>query len=291
MMMKAIFKNLADTLGIDTHKVLFGFFETNACSVLKKKYNQSDPVLKALVEKEDERYHYGDTEITERATECVLKSFTLDRIAFIKKSGTFNNDHLLADLGDSNGIFLKSCGREGLSVNISDPAVLSLKMRGMQTVKAHIEHLPFKENSIHTILLFETLEHVPNPISLLNEIGRVCSHDLILSIPHVEKTKIHRYNYDPGRPIYQHHIFEFDRNDFGSVISHTPFVIRDEETVSVLDEKRTLIDRFVFYFWNHAVEKDVFCGCFKKFYICKLSKKAESNSRTENKKPRNAGGI
>ena len=93
--------------------------------------------------------------------------------------------------------FFEAAQKDGVSVNISDPAVKSLHGRGMETVMADIEFLPFKDNSIHTIFLFETLEHVPNPITLLDEISRVCSDTLIVSIPFVEKTKIHPYNYDP----------------------------------------------------------------------------------------------
>jgi SAM-dependent methyltransferase len=271
---KSMIKYLAEMLGINTHDMLFRFFERNAGSVLEKKISQSDAAMKRLVQSEDERYHYGDTEVSEKAMEEVLASFTLDRIAFIRKHSTFGKDHVISDLGDSNGIFLRSSGRNGVSVNISDPAVLSLHMRGMETLKAHIEHLPFRDNSIHTLFLFETLEHVPNPISLLNEIGRVCSNDLILSIPFVEKTKINPHNYDPSRPIYQHHIFEFNQNDFASVISHTPFVLKAEEVAIVMDEKRSVLDRLVFYLWHHFVEQDTFCGCFKRFYICKLSKKS-----------------
>ena len=84
-------------------------------------------------------------------------SFTIDRIAFIRENALLKNNDIIADLGDSNGIFLRSCQKDGVSVNISDPAVKSLHGRGMETVMADIEFLPFKDNSIHTIFLFETL--------------------------------------------------------------------------------------------------------------------------------------
>ena len=278
-MMKSAVKSLAGRLGINTHDILFLIFERNAASVLERKLSKSDAATRDLVRSEDERYHYGDTEVTERAMETVLASFTLDRIAFIKKHTVFGKNQVVADLGDSNGIFLRSCGRDGMSVNISDPAVVALHDKGMEAVKAHIEHLPFRDNSIHTVFLFETLEHVPNPVLLLNEIGRVCSGDLILSIPYVEKTNVHPYNYDPSRPIYQHHIFEFDKKDFASLITHTPFFIMAEEVVAVMDERRTIRDRLVFYLWHRFIEQDTFCGCFKRFYICRLSKKPAGPAR------------
>ena len=80
-------------------------------------------------------------------------------------------------------------------------------------MKADIEHLPFKSGSIDTIFLFETLEHVPNPIRLLTEIERVVTRSVILSVPYVSETVVHSTNYDPTRPQYQQHIFEFSPAD------------------------------------------------------------------------------
>jgi hypothetical protein len=274
-MIKACATLITKKMGIDTHKILFDIFERNAKKVLENKYSHIDVTTKNLLQSENERSHYGDIDIKERASEYVLTSFTLDRIEFIKKHAIFDNNDILADLGDSNGIFLRSCQRDGISVNISDPAVIALHARGIETVKAHIEYLPFKDNSIHTFFLFETLEHVSNPITLLNEIGRVCSDSLIMSIPFVEKTKIHSYNYDPSRPIYQHHIFEFNRDDFLTIITHTHFSLESDIVAVVLDEKMTFFDWLIFFLWDHCVEHDTFCGCFKKFYICKLSKKSD----------------
>jgi SAM-dependent methyltransferase len=271
-MMTTRIKSLAKRLGFDTHKILFGIFQRNAAAVLARKYSTCDTDTKELIASENERYHYGDTEITEAASEAVLASFTLDRIQFIKEFLSPAQDYLLADLGDSNGIFLRSCGQSGISVNISDAAVRSLHEKGMETIKANIESIPFKDNSISTVFLFETLEHVPNPVSLLNEIGRICSDSLILSIPYVEVTRIHPYNYDPSWPIYQHHIFEFNKADFSSIMSYTPFTLEAERIAVVLDERVSIAERFIFFLWNLFVEKDTFCGCFKKFYIYKLKK-------------------
>lgn len=276
-MIKSYVKLLTQRLGINTHKILFEIFERNAQKVLEIKYSSIDAATKKLLQAENERFHYGDAIITEKASEYVLTSFTIDRIAFIRENALLKNNDIIADLGDSNGIFLRSCQKDGVSVNISDPAVKSLHGRGMETVMADIEFLPFKDNSIHTIFLFETLEHLPNPITLLDEISRVCSDTLIVSIPFVEKTKIHPYNYDPTRPIYQHHIFEFNRDDFLTIITHTPFILKSEKVATVLDGRLSLFDRLVFFFWDHIVEHDTFCGCFKKFYLCKLIKSSKIN--------------
>jgi SAM-dependent methyltransferase len=177
---------------------------------------------------------------------------------------------IMADLGDTNGIFLRSRGRDGISINVSDPAVRSLRGRGMQVLKADIEHLPFRDGSIGVILLFETLEHLPNPIRVLNELGRICSGSLVLSIPSVSTTRIHPSGYDPSRPLPQHHIFEFSAEDFRAILSHTPFELRRDTTVGVLGGTGRILDRIIIRLWSRFREKDMFCGCFLRFYICHL---------------------
>lgn len=49
-------------------------------------------------------------------------------------------------------------------------------------VRASADRLPFADNSVDTALLFEVLEHIPDPGSSLREIARVASR-LILSVP------------------------------------------------------------------------------------------------------------
>jgi 2-polyprenyl-3-methyl-5-hydroxy-6-metoxy-1,4-benzoquinol methylase len=261
------------------HRFLFYFFTRNAQQILDRKCAATDDLTRTLVMQEDERGHYGDMEISEKASEYVLKSFTIDRIDFIKRNTSDNLGDTVIDLGDSNGIFLRSISREGISVNISGPAVESLQRRGMVAVKADIEHLPFKTGSIRTVFLFETLEHVPNPIALLREIDRICSDSAIISIPYVTTTNILPHNYDPGRPIFQHHIFEFTPQDFSTIVSHTHFSISAEKIATVLDGKSGILDRIIFFFWATFCEKDMFCGCFKQFYICKLNKTNIGRSR------------
>lgn len=262
-------------LGINTHRILLSIFQRNAKNVLKNKCSKIDTATKELILNEDERYHYGDLEITEKASEYVISSFTIDRIKFIRENTPPGIEGLVADLGDTNGIFLRSCQRDGISVNMSDPVVVSLQKREMITVKANIAYLPFRDNSIHTCYLFQTLEHVQNPIALLHEIGRVCSNNLIVSIPFVEKTKIYSHHYNP------YHIFEFNHDDFLKITTHTPFSLESETIAVVLDEKRTIFDRIVFFVWDLLVEHDTFCGCHKKFYICKLKKnKFDKNEQT-----------
>lgn len=270
-MKRGLLKKILELFGYNPHQFLFRILERNARGIYEEKLISLDDRTRALVEQEDERHHLGDMVLDETGSQYVVRSFTIDRIRFLRECGA-ENAGTVTDLGDSNGIFLRSLNRDGISVNISDPAVRSLKSRTMGVVKADVERLPFKSGTISTVVLFETLEHVPNPILLLSEIERVCSSSVILSIPYVSRTHIHPFNYDPALPLFQHHIFEFSPHDFKKIVSHAGFTIQSERIATVLGIHNTLLESLVFFLWKRFIEPDTYCGCFLQFYMCHLKK-------------------
>lgn len=230
-----------------------------------------------LLEKEDFSEHYGDQAVSDVGLENVIEGFVIDRINFIEDIiGSDIESDSFADFGDSSGIFLKSLGKSGLSLNISKEALINIRKKGLEGVRAHVEAIPFKEGSIDHILFFEILEHLPNPIEGLTELNRVCNKSVILSIPYVKVTNINRPNYDPGRPKYQHHIFEFSDEDFRKVAAHAGFRVANARTVMMFDDGGTnLFHRLIFTLWYCFRERDLFCGCFNKFTIYQLVKSVE----------------
>ena len=229
---------------------------------------------KDIFEGEDMSAHFADQEITDIGLQRVTMSFIIARINFIEK--VLNEDEIatgtFVDLGDSSGIFLKALGKQGVSVNIAEEALVNIKAKGIEGIRANIGKLPFKDNSVDHVLLFETLEHLPNPIATLQEICRICRKSLFISIPYVSQTNIHQFNYDPTRPIHEHHIFEFNDDDFRKVVSHTGFEVNGAEAAEVLDCGRNLKELLLFTHWRLFYEKDLLFGCFKKFALYHLVK-------------------
>ena len=251
-------------------RLLAKVLERNARQIMEAKLSGLDPDTRALVIREDERSHFQDVDLPDAGLQHLVRSFTIDRIRFIQDTLPEGVRGPVVDLGDTNGIFLRFLKQGGIGVNISDPAVRSLHGRGMDAVKADIEFLPFKDRSIEVVLLFETLEHLPNPIRALGEIGRVCSRSLILSIPYVSLTTIHDARYDPARPATQEHIFEFSVPDLKQILTHTPFEIRRDGISTVLGGAGGIPDRIAIALWSVFRERDMFLGCFRRFYLCHL---------------------
>ncbi|HVN73478.1 MAG TPA: class I SAM-dependent methyltransferase [Methanoregula sp.] len=254
-------------------KYLHAILEKNARRNLEGKISGLTPQQRAMLDQEDEQVHYVDYVLEEKALHYLVQSETIDRIQFINENTIIGSGSRITDLGDSNGIFIRVMGKDGISVNISDPTVKALHTRGLDTVKADIQYLPFKTNSLDVVFLFQTLEHVPNPILMLQEIARVCRGSLILSIPYVSKTHIHPFYYNPDKPLHQQHIFEFSPEDFSRVITHTPFTLKSDRITTVLDTGGSPLERLTYFLWRHTRERDTLCGCFRKFYLCCLVKR------------------
>ena len=271
--MTLIRKILQNITWLHPQKYLHKILEKNAKRNLESKLSLLKADQRALLDQEDEQSHYVDYVLEEKALQYLVQSETIDRIQFIQENVSGSGDNLITDLGDSNGIFLKMMGKNGISVNISDPTVKALHNKGLDVIKADIQFLPFRTNSLDTVFLFQTLEHVPNPILMLQEIARICRGSLILSIPYVSTTNIHPFYYNPDKPLHQQHIFEFNPQDFSGVITHTPFTLKSSIITTVLDNGGGPGERITYYLWRHFFERDTFCGCFKKFYLCCLVKK------------------
>ena len=279
--MKRVVKRILERAGIQPEQFLFSIRKENAVKIRDEKLEKLDAATRDLILAEDECHHFGDLIIHDLGLQYVIQSFTIDRINFIRDTIGETLDLRVADLGDSNGIFIRAIGKDGISVNISDPALTSLRAQGLTVVKADIESLPLKSGSIDTIFLFETLEHVPNPITLIKEIERVVSRSLILSVPYVSETVVHSKNYDPTRPQYQHHIFEFCPDDLKKIVTHSNFKVKDERIATVLDDGRSLRERIIFSIWRRFFERDCYWGCFKQFYMCHLEKNNSTASNSD----------
>lgn len=235
---------------------------------------------------EDMAEHFAHIYLEEIASQNVVKGFIIDRIQFIQqvlgKQRIF--DETFVDIGDPDGIFIKALGKSGYSANISEIGVRNIYRKGTEAIRCDAERLPLKDNAIDNILFFEIFEHLPNPIEGLKELHRVSRKSVILSIPYVSKTTIHRFNYHPDWPIYEHHIFEFNHEDFEKIVSHAGFSVGYHTVAEVLNPVTTK-ERFAFILWDlihyfrkdpeyQTIHRDLYMGCFRKFSIYYLIKNA-----------------
>jgi SAM-dependent methyltransferase len=219
-------------LGIRTAKrVLRGSLPPDIVAELIENKVATEPHLQGLYEEmtdEQARLHFGaeeplESEHLRRSVRYfhawrlhVLRERTGDRLAQAR----------MLDVGDTDGLILKHLGKDGLGFNLAPAAVANIRANGVDAQLGDGQELPFEVGSFDYVLCFETLEHVESPAQLLGQLARVCAPDgrVFVSIPWVPRTYIHAR--DPSIPRGYAHIFEFARDDFAALVSHTPLEIR-----------------------------------------------------------------
>ncbi|HMA05807.1 MAG TPA: class I SAM-dependent methyltransferase [Methanomicrobiales archaeon] len=284
-------RELARSLGIDYR----GFFEEvqrrNAERILqKKKAVFPDPELLAGYQFER---HFAHERHSSAADQAIIESSILSRIVFLEScfSREELRDDRFIDLGDSSGIFLHALRQPGTSLNISLEAATQCREKGLEAVRADISSLPFRPGAFDHVIMFQTLEHMPDPIRTLRNLSELSAKSLTLSVPTVSRTTVHRRGYHPGWRDYEHHIFEFSDGDLEKVITHTGLRLDRLDHAVLLDgHEGGPVDRLAMWSLGrmmaspsrnpeyHEVAQDLFWGTFKRFTLLHLRKEPGSGT-------------
>ena len=274
-----IFKFVFDgLLKLDVRSRLAQIRERSSERILLRKLRTSR--YAQIFDQEDLSRHYGDQALDDPGLQNVTQTFILERLQFIEDC--LGREEIAAskfmDVGDSSGIFLRAFGKNRVSVNISEAALRNIRGKNLEVIKGNIESLPLRDRSVDYVLCFEVIEHTPNPILALQELERVSSKSVFVSLPHVSKTTIYPYGYDSTRPPWECHIFEASHRDFLSLLSHTGLELQSWKIVEVLTP-RGLYEKMAFGLWKWFFSRDLFYGVLKRFAVYHLTKGSSHRSR------------
>jgi SAM-dependent methyltransferase len=220
---------------------------------------------------EHARIHFGKDEIVDvedlRRGLRYFHAWRVNRLRELIGARLDSADFL--DVGDTDGLILKHLGRPGLGFNLSPAAVANIEANGIEARLGDGQELPFEDASFDYVICFETLEHVPSPARLLEELARVVRPDgrVFVSIPWVPRTYVHARDFrvDAGYG----HAFELSRADFESLLTHTPLKIESEDVCELLGPPRTLEQRaFLVAQRGHIV-----AGSFRRFQFFELARR------------------
>lgn len=146
------------------------------------------------------------------------------------------------DVGDSDGLMLRALGKSGTAVNTLPGAIEHIRANGVEAVLGRGESLPFEDSSFDHVLCFQTLEHVEDPYALIVELGRVARQRVFVSIPGVLRT--HVVPRDPTALRGTEHCFEFDREDFIALTTHSPLEVVWDDVCRLLGRTRSPLERY-----------------------------------------------
>ena len=149
-------------------------------------------------------------------------SFYNQRYDFVKKHIT---DHAkILEIGDVNGFNIEHFGNDqSLSANFvdfSDNIKNRFKVMNVNNGVATDETFEYG-------MMFETLEHLHNPILVLNQMLDICKNGVFVSVPYVRKTVV-KLNLDGG------HVFEFSPEDYKKIFDHYGITVVDYTVCNVL---------------------------------------------------------
>jgi len=227
---------------------LFGIILINVYRLLQRKgksqlfYDellcQINKILQIKVlfpeEKMEKHYVYEPMRITIENPDLYIGQIRYYRVYdYFKKNypKIFEQDTKILNVGDTSGILLEAIGKKGTSLSINQECVNFMERKGLKAVLGNAENLPFEDKSFDYIFCFQCIEHIPNPLKVLDELGRVVKEKVFISVPYTENTIIYNLNYwinlkkDSWREKdvknVDCHIFEFSTDDFKNILSYT----------------------------------------------------------------------
>jgi SAM-dependent methyltransferase len=246
---------------------------TLAVAALVERRLDTEPALREwfdAMSDEQSRLHEGEEHATEgpqfRAGLRYFHAWRVDQVR--RRLGPRLPAARILDVGDTDGLMLRHLGKAGTGFNISPVAIENIRANGVDAVQGDGHGLPFEDASFDAVLCFETLEHVENPAQVLDELARVVRPDgrVFVSIPWVPRTFIHPRH--PSSPRGHEHIFEFCRDDFAALVTHTALELRGEAICDLLGRPRTPAEVAVS---AEARVRHLVAGMFHRFQFFELA--------------------
>ena len=103
-------------------------------------------------------------------------------IRFVRRNATGR----ILDLGCATGnycVHLKTLGYDIAGADIQPEYIRIAKSRGVEAYLIE-QHVPLPDKSFDTVLLFEVLEHLADPVAVLQEARRLARRTVLVTTPH-----------------------------------------------------------------------------------------------------------
>lgn len=233
--------------------------------------NAVAPYMAALTD-EDALVHYGGEEkpLAEHLR-LGVRYFHAWRVERLRaRIGAALEESTVLDVGDSDGLMLRALGKSGTAVNALPGAIEHIRSNGVEAVLSRGESLPFDDSSFDHVLCFQTLEHVEDPYSLLVELGRVARRRVFVSIPGVRRTHVLERNV--AAPRGTEHCFEFDREDFIALTTHTPLEVAWDDVCRLLGPPKSFLERYQLR--GRENDRGILASTFTEFRLFELRHRA-----------------
>lgn len=193
----------------------------------------------------------------------------LTRLALTRETAS------VVDIGDSSGAhisYIKALFPEYkadfLSVNLDAGAVAKIQAKGLKAIQARAEELDAHGVNADVFLLFETLEHLPNPFNFLHDLSsKTRCRRLVLTVPYVRSSRLGLHHIRQGlrepQTAERVHLLELSPEDLRLLFAHTGWRVEAEQVYrqyprrSALSATRPLWARWDFEgFYGAVLSRD-----------------------------------
>ena len=146
----------------------------------------------------------------------------------------------VVDIGDSSGAHTRhlqalnpACKADFLSVNLDPQAVAKIRAKGLKALQSRAEQLGAHGVDADVFLLFETLEHLPDPFSFLHDLSsKTRCRRLVLTVPYVRRSRLGLHHIRAGlkehRTAERVHLLELCPEDLRLLFAHTGWKVEKE---------------------------------------------------------------
>ncbi len=181
----------------------------------------------------------------------------------------------VVDIGDSAGTHIrylqevyKNIPLECMGVNLDEHAVMRIRDMGVRAMQVRAEDLVSQGITADIFLLFETLEHLMNPVQFLRDVSqRTACQALVLTVPYLARSRVGLHHirssrHEPCGP-ENVHVFELSPADWSLLLRHAGWSII-EDRLYLQYPRRGLLRLLKGYwrlrdfegFWGAVLERD-----------------------------------
>lgn len=120
-------------------------------------------------------------------------NFNVQRMLIKKVREAIVDCKTVLDIGCGNGLFVNYCkqfGYKSKGIDHSDRIIKFCNIRyGNNFIATDINTLKLKENSVDCITMLEVLEHLDNPVGIIEKAKKWCKKQLIVTVPNGDSIK------------------------------------------------------------------------------------------------------
>lgn len=261
-------KNIIKTIYNKTRKNIFDALSKKAIAGMVKEDNRYYSIWKLSFEALPNLVDHFvnsklDTEAVARVRMliCAETYFLKEVITILNSNGLCINNYL--DIGDSDGAVrillrrsMENFKIETLGINLQTEAVWRIREKGLAAECIDAMHIHRNGKSYDIVSVFETLEHLTDPISFLINLREMVGLRLIVSVPLITKSRVNlaylgnKWPKEKVPTIENTHIFELSPKDWQKIFLHSGWSIEAEKNIRQFPS-RGLLKWLMQYLWRN----------------------------------------